>query len=126
MTNDTTPTKMCKKCGETFPATLDHFHRQKRGKYGLRSQCKECIAERSRQYREANRGKIAERDRQYREANREKVSEYQRQYREANSEKVSEKARCHREANREKIAERQRQYREDNPDYARQYYEANQ
>jgi hypothetical protein len=66
-------------------------------------------AERTRQYREANKEKVVESERRYREANKEKVVERQRQYREANKEKVVERTRQYREANKEKLLERTRQ-----------------
>ena len=37
--------KTCTKCGETLPATTEYFHKNKTGKYGLRSRCKKCEAE---------------------------------------------------------------------------------
>ena len=36
--------KTCTKCGEEIAATLEFFHKQKRGKYGLRAKCKPCVA----------------------------------------------------------------------------------
>jgi len=35
-------TKVCTGCGETKPATTEFWHKQKRGKYGVMSLCKEC------------------------------------------------------------------------------------
>jgi hypothetical protein len=37
--------KTCNKCNVISPATLKYFHAQKRGLYGLRSVCKECMSE---------------------------------------------------------------------------------
>jgi len=37
--------KTCNKCNSALPATLKYFHAQKRGLYGLRSVCKECMSE---------------------------------------------------------------------------------
>lgn len=36
--------KACTKCNKELPATLDYFHKQVRGKYGLRSDCKKCLS----------------------------------------------------------------------------------
>ena len=44
---DKSITKICTTCGREFPATLEYFHRQKRGKYGVTSECKFCIAEKN-------------------------------------------------------------------------------
>jgi len=43
-------TKVCTKCGKRLPATDEFFFRNKRGKYGLRADCKECAAEHQRRY----------------------------------------------------------------------------
>ena len=130
MTHDTMQAKTCTKCGVTFPATAEYWHRDKKGKHGLRSQCKECVAqyqeanrdkitESKRQYYQANREKEAKRRRKYGEANREKEAVRKRQYQEANRGKIAEQRRQYREANHEKIAERGRQYREANPERLR-------
>lgn len=39
------PKRRCTKCGREFPATLEFFHKQKTGKYGLSSRCKDCKKE---------------------------------------------------------------------------------
>ena len=80
--------KKCSKCGRELPKS--EFNKNKNMKDGWQSWCKECVAERKRKYREANREKVAESDRKYREANREKVAERNRKYNEANREKVAE------------------------------------
>ena len=35
--------KKCSKCGEEKPATPEYFHRQKKGKYGVVTTCRECV-----------------------------------------------------------------------------------
>lgn len=60
------PQRTCTKCGETFPATLEYFHYQKRGKYSLSSWCIVCHRERNKQ----NAAKMRENP-EYREAQRE-------------------------------------------------------
>lgn len=44
-TSDNT-TKRCKKCGESFPATAEYFHRNKSTKSGLTELCKDCESKR--------------------------------------------------------------------------------
>ena len=60
--------KPCTKCGETKP--LDDFHRDKTRAGGRKSDCKECVREYERRYREENRDKRLEYERRYREENR--------------------------------------------------------
>jgi len=43
-------TKVCTKCGRRLPATDEFFFRNRRGKFGLRADCKECASEHQRQY----------------------------------------------------------------------------
>lgn len=38
--NDTT--KICSRCHKELPATLEYFHKNERGQYGLHAQCKLC------------------------------------------------------------------------------------
>jgi len=37
--------KTCTKCGESYPATTEHFYSQKRSSDGLKSECKYCSRE---------------------------------------------------------------------------------
>lgn len=67
MDNCTIPQKTCTKCGQTYPATLQHFEAQKYGKNGLRAQCRVCRREYKR-----------EQDRKYYRANHEKMLEMKR------------------------------------------------
>jgi hypothetical protein len=75
--------KTCSKCGEEKPATVEFFHRHRKG---LNSACKVCIAE----YQQANREKIAERKKRYGQANREKIAERKKRYGQANRETKAE------------------------------------
>jgi len=115
----------CTKCGEELAATADNFYRLKTGKYGLRPECKKCIAEYNKRYHEANREAIVKSNKQWREANR----EYGKLYRKDNREPIAERVKLWREANREPLAERQKRYREANrepiAERNKQYYEAN-
>ncbi len=36
------PTKRCTRCGQSFPATLEYFHRHRKGRGGLAASCKRC------------------------------------------------------------------------------------
>ena len=78
--------KVCSKCGKILVAYSGNFIKNKKGKYGLRCDCKIC----NKQYREDNKEKIAEYIKQYREDNKERISEQKKQYREDNKEKIAE------------------------------------
>ena len=113
--------KVCSKCGKILVAYSGNFAKEKRGKYGLKAECKICRNERNKQYRKDNKDYY----KQYRENNKEKIAEQRKQYREENKEKIAEYAKQYYEDNKEQIAERNKQYREDNKDYYKQYREDN-
>lgn len=46
-----TITKICTKCKAEYPATLVFWYKQKKGKYGLKSTCKECHRKMVKEYR---------------------------------------------------------------------------
>ena len=63
MFEDEEPLKKCAKCGKLKP--ISEFHKNKDGKYGVGSRCKECKNE----YYENNKEKILEQQKEYRENN---------------------------------------------------------
>lgn len=116
-------TKTCTMCGTTYPATVDYFYKQIRGKYGVNAWCKQCHSERNRQ----NNAKLRENP-EYREKQRvydkqhywdnvEVYREHNRQYYAENQER--ERTRIHEKYL--KNAEHYRAYRRkryyENPDY---------
>lgn len=125
--------KKCSKCEEILPATTEYFYKEKRGKYGLRGDCKKCEAERGKQYRESNKEAIAKQKneymRRYYQENKEDIKEYQRQYYQENKEAINEQHRQYYEANKEADKERCKHWREVNKEYRagyqRQYYQDN-
>ncbi len=91
--------KVCTKCRGMKP--LEEFSRKSATKDGLAFQCKGCLAESQRKYREENPEKDRERQRKYREKNLEKVREYRRRSRKENREKDREYQRKYHAENRE-------------------------
>jgi len=122
-------TKRCTKCGEAYPLTSEHWHRDKNKSDGFHSYCKMCACERRRQYSKVNADKVRESRRKYYESNADKVRERNHRYYEANADKLRESKRQYRESNADKERKRQRKYYEANADKIlerqRQYYEAN-
>lgn len=114
---DSTLTKVCTKCNCEKPATLEFFHKQKRGLHGLRSDCKKCASEinRARKHAqywanpEAARAKSAK----FRSENREKVVELRKESYYRRRDEILAKARASRLGRLEEInAERRRRYAE--------------
>lgn len=81
------PQRTCTKCHTPFPATLEYFHKQKNGKYGLSSWCITC-------HRAVNNANLKERraadpdlvqrqneyKKEYRETHREEIAAYNKEY----------------------------------------------
>jgi hypothetical protein len=59
---------------------LDDFHKQKKGKYGVRGYCKECVKEYAKKYQQENKEKRKETTKKYRQENKEQIKEYQKKY----------------------------------------------
>ena len=102
--------KKCSKCGEWLVASSVNFNKQKKGKYGLKSKCKECC----KKYREQNKEAKAEYSKKYYEANKQAILEQQKEYKEQNKEAIAERGKKYREQNKEVIAERKKKYYEAN------------
>ena len=113
--------KTCTKCGKSFPATAEYFHRDKSKKDGLRETCKKCESERHREYRKKNPEKLREYKREYRKKNPEKLKEYAKRYYEENAEKVKERSKRYGEENPEKVKENRRRYFRRNSERYREY-----
>jgi len=117
--------KKCTECGAVYPATLEFFNKEKRGKFGLSAKCKECLNKYQKQYREEN----PEYYKQYRQENKEQIAEHQKQYYQDNKEHRLEYSKQWQKDNKEQVAERKKQYREDNKEriaeYAKQYKQDN-
>ena len=90
--------KKCKTCGEWLVASNFNFYKEKNGKYGLKSQCKEC----GKEYREKNKDKRKKYNKEYYEKNKDKIIEYKKEYREKNKDKEKERQRKWYENNPEK------------------------
>lgn len=99
--------KKCSKCGRWLVASTNNFYKLKSGKYGLNSQCKECI----------NTGA-----KKYYKDHREERRAYKKKYHEKNKEEILEKQKKYREKHKEKILEYQRKYDAEHKDERRKYY----
>ena len=63
--------KICSKCGEEYPATIEYFYLDRCSKSGLQHRCKKCQIEHSKSWREKNRKRYHEYNRKRYEENRE-------------------------------------------------------
>lgn len=100
-------TKVCTKCNQQFPATTEHFYRNKDGKLGLQSQCKPCKDK----YFKGNQ-KVKEYLKVYGEKNRPHLSSYYKKYRQENYDQIVKQQRRYYQQNKEKILQNIKAYTE--------------
>lgn len=129
-------TKVCTKCGKELPATKEHFHKSKTGKFGLSSQCKACRNKESKKYREENkeyceqwRAENKDYFKDYQAKNKRKIQKQKREYYKQNKEKLREYYKDWYSENKGTLRENSRQHYAENRDAIRkrrkQLYEAN-
>lgn len=100
-------TKICTKCGEEKPATLEFFYRRREtGK--LRQWCRECYKANLQKNRKASPEKYREMERVWRAANPQRVAAKEKRWRERNPEKVRLAGKNWRKNNPDKVRERKR------------------
>jgi 5-methylcytosine-specific restriction endonuclease McrA len=128
-------TKVCTKCGMAKP--LAEFHKQKAGKFGVKSTCKTCdalykkahyqqnkerISVQMSEYYEQNRDSILEQKKEYLAENREKIVAYRVKYHRRNMVRRNALRRQHYYENIEYERSRSRIYKRKNPNVCRQHF----
>lgn len=112
--SDIVPQKPCSKCKQSLPATPEFWHKDKKGKYGLSSTCKECAKTKSLKWHYDNQEYANQRSSEwhathldevavYRAENAEKIAQQKREWRQNNPEKVSAQKRRHAKRHQSKI-----------------------
>ena len=134
------PTKKCTKCNRVLLACKKNFAKQKTGKYGFKSQCKECRNKYSKEWRENNPEYMKEYNKEYYENNpeyfkqyytehykdnSEYFKQYSKQYYKENKERHNEYMKQYYNDNKEHYKEHHKQWNKDNPEYFKQYYKDN-
>jgi len=90
--------KICTKCKSELPATVEYFHKNRNGKFGLRGVCKKCYKCYSSVYYTNNRKKILIYNKQYRMDN----SDYMQRWYLDNKEAVSENGRLYHKVSKDR------------------------
>jgi hypothetical protein len=99
--------KKCTKCKLEKP--FEDFTKQKTGKNGLRSNCKQCI----KKYEKENKEYYKEYQKKWQEENKEYVKKYEQE----NKEKIKERTKNWYQKNKEKI----KQHRKENKEHFKEY-----
>lgn len=119
--NNNIKTKRCTKCGEVKPATDEHWHKNKTGKYGFRGTCKLCKSQQDHDHYVANSARYKKNARNRYYANREEIIAQQRIYRAKNAEHIRMMNKLYHQKNREARIQANRNYRLNHPDAFRRY-----
>jgi predicted nucleic acid-binding Zn-ribbon protein len=105
--------KQCTRCLESFPATLEFFAKNRKT---LNSQCRKCIAEKTKIWSKQNPEKKAANAKKWAKANPEKCLQSQKKWLKANPEKKAESTKNWVKANPEKRAANARNWALANPE----------
>lgn len=111
--------KICAKCGEW--KVLEEYHKNKEGKYGRNSQCKECKKEYNKQHYQNNKEHIKEQHKQWRENNIEHEKEQKKQWYQNNKEHEREQNKQYYQNNKEHHKEHVRLYKKNKKQNNLQY-----
>jgi 5-methylcytosine-specific restriction endonuclease McrA len=118
--------KRCTRCGTEYPATTEYFYRRAGVADGLKSHCKNCEREQSRQYRVEHVEERRECLRQYRAAHAEELRESYRHYHAEHASERNEASRIYKLEHPEEMHEYSRRYyaehAEERGEYAHRYY----
>ena len=95
-------TKVCTCC--KVEKCVDEYHKNKRGKYGVESQCKHCRQQYAAQRYEANKNSIVDQQLAYYQANKEAIAKRQSVYQKSNKEVIAKRQSVYREANKDAIS----------------------
>ena len=108
-------TKVCTKCGNELPATTEYFYKNKLGKFGLKSTCKQCSKAQKLVWDTHNKDKVKEYQRRkyYKYSEKYKIISSNRYYN--NKEKILEAQHIYYKLNKQECDARQKKWRHDNP-----------
>ncbi len=102
--------KTCTKCGKTFPATTEFFHRNSENRDGLRSICKDCAKVKAHEYNQTHKEQVSASDHIYYETHKEEVKAASRAWRSTHKEQAAAHDHAYYETHKEEIAARKRIY----------------
>lgn len=105
--------KRCTKCNKLLVANNKNFAKQKGGKWGLRSICKQCNKKRNENIKEYRK--------KYYEDNKEHYNQYNKEYYQNNKEYFKN----YYESNKEYYKEYRKEWYKNNKDYYKNYYADN-
>lgn len=124
MLNDTPLTRICSKCEQEFPLTAEYFHRGKACKYGFKSECKECIKQKRKQYYEDHQECIKQKSKQYYEDHKDEEKQRSKQYQDAHKDEKKQRNKQYQEVHKDELKQQRKQYNEARKQCYKDLYEA--
>lgn len=119
--------KECRICGSF--KFINEFHKKKGTKDGYRNECKECVKDIQKKYKEASgfKEKRKEYDKNRYDENREKILERKKEYHKENREKILKEKEQYRNdpINKDRIKDYLKSYREEHREEMREYIRNN-
>lgn len=117
--------KKCRICEKI--KSLDNFHKKKNTSDGHRNECKECVKDIQKKYKEAPdfKEKQKEYDKNRYQENKEKILERKKEYYSENQEEILSYKKVYRQENDKKIKKYLSKYREEHRDEMREYIRNN-
>jgi len=114
--------KLCRLCGQLKDFEKD-FHKKKGTVDGYRNECKECVKDIQKKYKEAPgfKEKQKEYDKKRYQENREAILEHKKEYHIENREEILKKKAIYREKHPEKIKEWFDNHKEEKKEYMKEY-----
>jgi len=130
--DSTTVMRKCKRCGNEFPITPEHWYKDKKARFGLGYCCKSCARQKANDWMIENRERNKETCRnwyannktaiaEYRLENAEHIAESKRQWRKDNPDKVKKHKSDSQKRNRASANVRSKRFRERHPDKLRMW-----
>lgn len=105
--------KRCIKC--KIIKNIDEFHKHKLSKGGHRGECKKCIKENGKKYRNEHKLEIFEKRKRYYLLNKDKIKDWNEKYRKSNQDKVNKRARSWAKRNPDKKKKIVKRWERKNP-----------
>lgn len=118
--------KKCGKCGRWLVANTVNFCKDKKYKYGLRPECKECYNTRRKKYYAENKEYYKKYREEHKEERRKYDKKYYKKYYEKNKEELTEYKKKWYEEHKEEILKQREKYYKENKEkiveYHKKYY----
>jgi len=110
-------TKVCNKCKQELPLTIEYFQKVKINNDGFCGKCKKCVKIYTHQYHKSNIEKITINNKKYRKEHKEEISAIGKQYYIENRESKLQYQTEYAQSNQQSVADYQKQYNIDNKEY---------